>query len=74
MDDSITLSLKDGMDAMVEKIIRRAIDSCGGNITQAARLLGITRKTIYNRLRYNKTPEERYALRLRSRSQIVSEK
>ena len=31
-------------------IIHRALKACNGNISEAAKLLGITRKTLYNKL------------------------
>lgn len=31
--------------------IRRAIDRCDGNLSEAARLLGITRQTLYNKMK-----------------------
>jgi len=52
----ISLSLDDGLNAMVQQIMQKALEVCGGNVTLAAQILGISRKTIYNRLRLdNKT-------------------
>jgi DNA-binding NtrC family response regulator len=52
----ISLSLDDGLNAMVQQIMQKAVEVCGGNVTLAAQILGISRKTIYNRLRLdNKT-------------------
>jgi sigma-54 dependent transcriptional regulator, acetoin dehydrogenase operon transcriptional activator AcoR len=39
--------------------IRRAVDACGGNISEAAKRLGISRNTIYRRLRWNNASTER---------------
>ena len=36
--------------------IRRALDAAGGNISEASKRLGISRNTIYRKLRWNKTP------------------
>jgi sigma-54 dependent transcriptional regulator, acetoin dehydrogenase operon transcriptional activator AcoR len=36
--------------------IRAALDAAGGNISEAARRLGISRNTIYRRLRWNESP------------------
>jgi len=44
-DDIVTL------DEMERDHIRRTIDHCHGNLTQAAELLGITRQTLYNKIR-----------------------
>ncbi|MBP3790179.1 MAG: response regulator [Prevotella sp.] len=37
--------------AMEQEHIRNAIDRCHGNLTQAAELLGITRQTLYNKMK-----------------------
>jgi DNA-binding NtrC family response regulator len=47
----ISLSLDAGLDAMVVQIMQKALEVCNGNVTRAAQILGISRKTIYNRLR-----------------------
>ena len=39
---------------MEDEHIRKAIDKCHGNLTQAAEILGITRQTLYNKLKRNK--------------------
>ena len=39
------------LDEMEKEHIRRTIDRCHGNLTQAAELLGITRQTLYNKMR-----------------------
>jgi transcriptional regulator of acetoin/glycerol metabolism len=31
--------------------VRRVVDTCGGNLSEAARRLGISRNTLYRRLR-----------------------
>ena len=60
----IILSLDDGLNSMVQQIMQKAVEVCGGNVTLAAQILGISRKTIYNRLRLDKTAlaaSEKYA-------------
>jgi DNA-binding NtrC family response regulator len=47
----IMLSLESGLDAMVVQIMQKTLEVCNGNVTRAAQILGISRKTIYNRLR-----------------------
>jgi two-component system response regulator HydG len=47
----ITLSLDDGLNVMVRQIMQKALEICGGNVTLASQILGISRKTIYNRLK-----------------------
>jgi transcriptional regulator of acetoin/glycerol metabolism len=37
--------------------IRRVLDAAGGNISVAAKRLGISRNTIYRKLRWNQKPE-----------------
>ncbi len=39
------------LDEVEKEHIRRTIDRCHGNLTQAAELLGITRQTLYNKIR-----------------------
>ena len=39
------------LDEIEKDHIRRTIDHCHGNLTQAAELLGITRQTLYNKIR-----------------------
>ena len=48
---TITLSLDDDLGTMIEQILERSVDVCEGNVTLAAQLLGISRKTMYNRAR-----------------------
>ena len=38
-------------DEVEKEHIRRTLDRCHGNLTQAAELLGITRQTLYNKMR-----------------------
>jgi DNA-binding NtrC family response regulator len=39
------------LDEMEKEHIRRTIDRCHGNLTQAAESLGITRQTLYNKMK-----------------------
>jgi DNA-binding NtrC family response regulator len=39
------------LDEMEKEHIRRTIDHCHGNLTKAAELLGITRQTLYNKMK-----------------------
>lgn len=39
------------LDEMEKEHIRRTIDRCHGNLTQTAELLGITRQTLYNKMK-----------------------
>lgn len=39
------------LDEMEKEHIRHTIDHCHGNLTQAAELLGITRQTLYNKMK-----------------------
>ena len=59
-NDDLLHKLKDVLDVQheivsldeVEKVhIRRTIDRCHGNLSQAAELLGITRQTLYNKMK-----------------------
>ena len=35
-------------------MIRQALEACGGNISEASKRLGISRNTIYRKLRWNR--------------------
>ena len=59
-NDELVRKLKDVLDMQGEIVtldeveanhIRRTIDRCHGNLTEAARLLGITRQTLYNKMK-----------------------
>ena len=59
-NDELLRKLKDVLDMRNEIVsldevekehIRRTIDHCHGNLTQAAELLGITRQTLYNKMK-----------------------
>ena len=59
-NDELVRKLKDVLEKQNEIVtldevekdhIRRTIDHCHGNLTQAAELLGITRQTLYNKLK-----------------------
>ena len=59
-NDELVHKLKDVLDMQSEIVsldeiekehIRRTIDRCHGNLTQAAELLGITRQTLYNKMK-----------------------
>ena len=48
LDQSAELVTLDEMEA---GLIRRAIDRCHGNLSKAAEMLGITRQTLYNKMK-----------------------
>ncbi len=59
-NDELVRKLKDVLDAADEVVtldeveadyIRRAVDRCHGNLTKAADMLGITRQTLYNKMK-----------------------
>ncbi len=59
-NDELVRKLKDVLDMQSEIVtlnemeaqhIRRAIDQCHGNLSRAAEMLGITRQTLYNKIR-----------------------
>lgn len=39
------------LDKMERSMVKRAIDQCEGNLSQAAAMLGITRQTLYNKMK-----------------------
>ena len=59
-NDELVRKLKDVLDMQAEIVtldemeadhIRRTIDRCHGNLSEAAKLLGITRQTLYNKMK-----------------------
>jgi two-component system response regulator AtoC len=52
-------SMRDEMDAVERRRILDALDQCAGNQTQAAKLLGISRRTLVNRLESYELPRPR---------------
>ncbi len=59
-NEELVRKLKDVLDAADEvatldeveaEHIRRAIDRCHGNLTQASEMLGVTRQTLYNKMK-----------------------
>ena len=47
----VHLCLDAGLDTLTLEIMKATLLACWGNVTEAARVLGISRKTIYNRLK-----------------------
>ena len=39
------------LDEMEKDLVKRAVDQCNGNLSQAAATLGITRQTLYNKMK-----------------------
>ena len=59
-NDDLVHKLKDVLDMQAEIVtldeveaehIRRALDRCHGNLSKAAEMLGITRQTLYNKMK-----------------------
>ena len=59
-NDELVRQLKDVLDMQIEIVtldemeaqhIRRAIDHCHGNLSRTAEMLGITRQTLYNKMK-----------------------
>lgn len=64
-NDELTRKLKDAidrvrrvepLDELTTRHVQRAVEQCHGNLSEAARLLGITRQTLYTRLRKPEQP------------------
>lgn len=47
----VRLMARDTLQASEQRIIRAAVDACGGNLSAAARNLGIARATLYRKLK-----------------------
>jgi transcriptional regulator of acetoin/glycerol metabolism len=41
------------LEAMEVEAIRRAVEAAGGNISEASKRLGVSRNTIYRKLRWS---------------------
>lgn len=61
-NDELIRKLKDAIDKTTEVVpldelerehVRKVVDKCHGNMSKAAELLGITRQTLYNKLKVN---------------------
>ncbi len=51
--------LKSGMEQAERDLILKALEQCAGNQTQAAKLLGISRRTLVSRLEQYQLPRPR---------------
>jgi DNA-binding NtrC family response regulator len=49
-DTVVRITVGTPLDAAERKLIRATLDHCGGNKNRAADILGISLKTLYNRL------------------------
>ena len=47
----IPIDLKVPLDEIRRRHVVRVLDACGGNRSEAAKILGVDRKTLYRRLR-----------------------
>jgi DNA-binding NtrC family response regulator len=52
-------TMREDVEAVERNRIREALERCAGNQTQAARLLGISRRTLVNRLEEYDLPRPR---------------
>ena len=53
------INLKQGMEAHEREIIKSALERAGGNQTRAAKLLGISRRTLITRIETYNLPGPR---------------
>ncbi|MNP81960.1 DNA-binding transcriptional regulator DhaR [compost metagenome] len=51
VSDEVRPMVRDTLQASEQRMIRAAVDACGGNLSAAARNLGIARATLYRKLK-----------------------
>ncbi|MDM8534436.1 helix-turn-helix domain-containing protein, partial [Clostridiaceae bacterium HSG29] len=50
IDDEKAKSLKEFRNSVESKYIKKIINDCSGNITEAAKILNISRRQLYNKI------------------------